>query len=184
VLSERHLRVKSKLKRCKCRGRIGFKIPNAGLGNMDKFFSVILEMSPLSREVGTPMEKVEINTTDDSPAPTEEAPSISGAYELAIGLRASDEPALVQYWEQFGFSVEKSGTLSAGEASRLYGVNSGLRSIRLHNMVHDRGAIRLMVWDKPVNEGLGLSPLKVVGSRWGTMLSLDVFNVAIAKRQN
>ena len=130
------------------------------------------------------MEKVEINTTDDSPAPTEEAPSISGAYELAIGLRASDEPALVQYWEQFGFSVEKSGTLSAGEASRLYGVNSGLRSIRLHNMVHDRGAIRLMVWDKPVNEGLGLSPLKVVGSRWGTMLSLDVFNVAIAKRQN
>ncbi|KST68938.1 hypothetical protein BC008_02725 [Mastigocoleus testarum BC008] len=35
-----------------------------------------------------------------------------------------------------------------------------------------------MVWDKPVNEGLGLTPLKAVGSRWGTSLSLDVFNIA------
>ena len=103
---------------------------------------------------------------------------ISGLYEFAIGATAKDESFLIRYWEQFGFNVEQSGELSANQANRLYGVNSSLRSLRLHNQVTDRSLLRLMVWDKPVNEGLGLTPLKVVGSRWGTSLSLDVFNIA------
>ena len=113
----------------------------------------------------------------DKSSTTKEMPTIA-TYELVIGATAEDEAALVQYWQQFGFSVENSGTLSAAEANQLYGVNSSLRSLRLHNQVTDRGLLRLMVWDNPVNEGLGLSPLKVLGSRWGTMLSLDVFNIA------
>ena len=108
----------------------------------------------------------------------EEAPSISGLYELAIGATAEDEAALIQYWQQFGFSEGQSGTLSATQANQLYGVNSSLRSLRLHNQVTDRSLLRLMVWEQPVNEGLGLTPLKAVGSRWGTSLSLDVFNIA------
>lgn len=108
----------------------------------------------------------------------ETIPAISGLYELAIGLTAEDETTILQYWEQFGFSVEKSGTLSAEAANKLYRVNSALRSIRLHNQVKDRSLLRLMVWEKTVNQGLGLNSLKVVGSRWGTQLSLDVFNIA------
>ena len=60
----------------------------------------------------------------------ETPPAISGLYELAIGLTAEDETNILQYWEQFGFSVEKSGILSAEASNQLYSVNSGLRSIR------------------------------------------------------
>ena len=107
-----------------------------------------------------------------------ETASISGLYELAIGATVEDEASLIQYWRQFGFSVGQSGTLSATQANELYGVNSNLRSLRLHNQVTDRSLLRLMVWEEAVNEGLGLTPLKAVGSRWGTSLSLDVFNIA------
>ncbi len=124
------------------------------------------------------MENAPIGTADDSSAAAEETPSIGGVCELAIGLTAEDESALIQYWEQFGFDPGESGTLSAAQASRLYGVESGLRSIRLHHQDTDKGLLRLMVWEEPVNEGLGLSPLKVVGSRWGAMLSLDALNIA------
>ena len=104
--------------------------------------------------------------------------SISGLYELAIGATAEDEASLIEYWQQFGFTVGESGTISATQANRLYGVHSSLRSLRLYNQVTDRSLLRLMVWEEPVNEGLGLTPLKAVGSRWGTSLSLDVFNIA------
>lgn len=107
-----------------------------------------------------------------------ETPSISGLYELVIGATAKNEAVLVQYWQQFGFSVGQSGTLNATPANQLYGVNSNLRSLRLHNQVKDRSLLRLMIWEEPVNKGLELTPLKAVGSRWGTSLSLDVFNIA------
>ncbi|MGK7954577.1 MAG: hypothetical protein AB4063_04845 [Crocosphaera sp.] len=105
-------------------------------------------------------------------------PSISGLYEIAIGITAADENKLIDYWDKFGFRVNLSGNLDAEGAKKLYGVDSSLRSFRLQNQVTDRSLLRLMIWDKPVNEGLGLTSLKVVGSRWGTSLCLDVFNVA------
>lgn len=107
-----------------------------------------------------------------------ETPSISGLYEIVIGATAEDESFLIQYWQQFGFNIGQSGNLDANQAKQLYSVNSSLRSHRLHNQVTDRSLLRFMVWEKPVNQGLGLNPLKVVGSRWGTSLSLDVFNIA------
>ncbi len=101
------------------------------------------------------MEKSQANMANDPLATAvEEAPSISGLYELAIGATAEDEAALIQYWQQFGFSVVQFTTLSATQANQLYGVNSSLRSLRLHNQVKDRGLLRLMVWEEPVNEGL------------------------------
>ena len=104
--------------------------------------------------------------------------SISGLYEIAIGMTAADENTLIEYWDKFGFRVNLSGNLDTEAAKQLYGVDSNLRSFRLQNKVTDRSLLRLMIWDNPVNQGLGLSPLKVVGSRWGTSLCLDVFNVA------
>lgn len=105
-------------------------------------------------------------------------PSISGLYEIAIGITAADESNVINYWDKFGFTVNLSGNLDREAAKKLYGVDSNVRSLRLQNKVTDRSLLRLMIWDNPVNEGLGLSPLKVVGSRWGTSLCLDVFNVA------
>ena len=105
-------------------------------------------------------------------------PSISGLYEIVIGITVEDESNLINYWEKFGYTVNLSGNLHAETAKKLYGVDSNLHSLRLQNKVTDRSLVRLMVWDNPINQGLELSPLKVVGSRWGTSLSLDVFNVA------
>ncbi len=57
-----------------------------------------------------------------------ETPSISGLYELVIAATAEYESVLIQYWQQFGFTVGESGTLNAIQANQLYGINSSLRS--------------------------------------------------------
>lgn len=104
-----------------------------------------------------------------------EQPTIGGVYEVGIGT--TDPLPLIRYWQQFGYRPGPSGELSAAEALRLYGVNSRLRSIRLLHQDADHGLIRLMVWERPTSEGLGLSHMKVKGNRWGAMLTADVYNL-------
>lgn len=101
--------------------------------------------------------------------------SIQGIYEVCIGVR--DAQPLMQYWQQFGYTVGKTGELAAADAEQLYGVASSVRSIRLHHQTADHGLIRLMVWDKPLNEGLGMTSMKAQGNRWTTSLTLDVTNL-------
>ncbi|MFB2924049.1 MULTISPECIES: VOC family protein [Aerosakkonema] len=102
--------------------------------------------------------------------------TIQGIYEVCIGC---PEPlSLIQYWEQFGYRIGKIGELSAESTNKLYGVNSPLRSIRLYHQDADHGLIRLMVWEKPTNEGLQMSSMKVKGNRWGTALTADVLNIS------
>lgn len=105
----------------------------------------------------------------------QEEPTIGGVYEVAIGTTES-EP-LIKYWEKFGYRVGLTGELSAEEAFRLYGVRSKLRSIRLLHNDSDHGLIRLLVWEKPINDGLQMSNMKVLGNRWGAMLTNDVYNL-------
>jgi catechol 2,3-dioxygenase-like lactoylglutathione lyase family enzyme len=110
--------------------------------------------------------------TDDATRTT----SIEGIYEVCIGVR---EPiAAIQYWEQFGYRIGQVGELSAAAAKQLYGVNSALRSIRLCHQKADHGLIRLMVWQKPTDEGLGMESMKVKGNRWATTLTADVLNIS------
>ncbi|WP_017328058.1 VOC family protein [Synechococcus sp. PCC 7336] len=104
-----------------------------------------------------------------------QTPSISGIYEVCIGVR---EPVpQIQYWEQFGYRIGQVGSLANGAAKELYGSNSALRSIRLFHQDADCGLIRLMVWDKPMNDGLGMDSMKVKGNRWATSLTDDVLNL-------
>jgi catechol 2,3-dioxygenase-like lactoylglutathione lyase family enzyme len=102
-------------------------------------------------------------------------PAISGLYEVCIGTR--DELAHIRYWQRFGYRVGEMGELSAADARRLYGVNSRLRSIRLHHQDADHGLVRLMVWETPVNDGLALSRMRVLGNRWAAMMTNDLYNV-------
>ncbi|RMH34611.1 MAG: VOC family protein [Acidobacteria bacterium] len=105
-------------------------------------------------------------------------PTIGGVYEVGIGAGSqTDEKWLIAYFERFGYRVGKIGSLSAEEAEKLYGVRSALRSIRLLHQDSDHGLIRIMIWEKPVNEGLGLSPMNVLGNRWGAMLTADIYNI-------
>jgi catechol 2,3-dioxygenase-like lactoylglutathione lyase family enzyme len=101
--------------------------------------------------------------------------SIGGVYEVGIGSKDAD--ALVKYWERFGYRVGQTGELSEKDAEKLYGVRSKLKSIRLFHQDADHGLIRLMQWEKPVNDGLQLSRMNVLGNRWGAMMTGDVYNL-------
>ncbi len=101
--------------------------------------------------------------------------SIGGIYEVCIGV---PEPlAAIQYWQQFGYRIDRIGELSAAVADRLYGVNSALRSIRLSHQQREHGLLRLMGWERPINAGLGMGTMKVKGNRWATTLTADILNV-------
>ncbi|WP_050018336.1 hypothetical protein WH8501_24600 [Crocosphaera watsonii WH 8501] len=54
-------------------------------------------------------------------------PSISGLYEIAIGITAADESNVINYWDKFGFTVNLSGNLDREAAKKLYGVDSNVR---------------------------------------------------------
>jgi catechol 2,3-dioxygenase-like lactoylglutathione lyase family enzyme len=101
--------------------------------------------------------------------------SIGGIYEIGIGTKNADE--LVKYWERFGYRVGKTGELDEKQAEKLYGVKSKLKSIRLYHQDSDHGLIRLMQWETPINDGLQLSRMNVLGNRWGAMLTSDIYNL-------
>ena len=101
--------------------------------------------------------------------------SIGGVTEVGIG--ATDEKPLIAYFERFGYRVGNTGELSAKDAKKLYGVDSKLKSIRLLHQDSDHGLIRIMVWEKPVNDGLQMSRMNVLGNRWGAMLTADIYNL-------
>jgi hypothetical protein len=106
---------------------------------------------------------------------TAQQTSIGGLYEVGIG--ATDERPLIDYFKRFGYRVLSEGKLAAADAKKLYGVDSELRSIRLGHLDSDHGLIRIMVWAKPVNDGLQMSRMNVIGNRWGAMLTGDVYNL-------
>jgi uncharacterized glyoxalase superfamily protein PhnB len=101
--------------------------------------------------------------------------SIAGIYEVCIGV--ADAIPQLQYWEQFGYRIGQIGELSASEARELYGVSSKVRSIRLYHQDADHGLIRLMIWEKPTNDGLQMSSMKVKCNRWASILTADLLNI-------
>jgi uncharacterized glyoxalase superfamily protein PhnB len=105
--------------------------------------------------------------------PTE--PAIGGLYEICIGVR--DPLPQIRYWETLGYRIGPIGELKASAAQALYGVNSNLHSVRLLHQEADHGLIRLMAWETPVNEGLGLAKLMTPGSRWTSTLTADVLKL-------
>lgn len=106
---------------------------------------------------------------------TERQTPVGGIYEACVGVR---EPlSQIQYWQQFGYRIGEVGELPAETAKLLYGVNSSLRSIRLYHLQNSRGLIRLMIWEKPLNDGLGTGSMKVKGNRWITTLTADILNI-------
>lgn len=109
-----------------------------------------------------------------SAAPLDDPP-IGGLYEICIGV--TDPLPQISYWEQLGYRIGSVGELSAEQAQALYGVNSKLRSVRLLHQDSDHGLIRLLVWEKPTNEGLGLTRLLTPGSRWTSTLTRDVLQL-------
>jgi catechol 2,3-dioxygenase-like lactoylglutathione lyase family enzyme len=100
---------------------------------------------------------------------------VSGIYEVCTGV--TDFLAPIQYWEQFGYRIGQIGELPSETAQQLYGVNSAVRSLRLYHQNADHGLIRLMQWQQPTNEGLGLGSMKAKGNRWATTLTADILTL-------
>ena len=105
----------------------------------------------------------------------DEGTIVGGVFEVAIGT--TDPQPLIEYWHRFGYHVGETGELSVADALRLYGVESNLKSIRLHHQNADHGLIRLFLWDKPTNDGLQLSPMKVAGNRWGATMTNNLLKL-------
>ncbi len=102
---------------------------------------------------------------------------ISGVYEAMI---ATDKPAYhLQYFAEFGFQVIDSGVISRKISMQLYGVPSALKSYRLRNGETDsHGLIRLLVWEKPLGNGVGYSEPGTIGSRMFAMKTKDIQRLA------
>lgn len=111
------------------------------------------------------------------PAAQSAAPTIGGIFEICIGVTEAEAQNQIRFWEQLGYRVGSEGRLAAADAQKLYSVASKLRAIRLLQQDSDHGLIRLLVWDQPVNEGLGLVRLMTPGSRWTSTLTKDVLSL-------
>ena len=108
---------------------------------------------------------------------------ISGIFENCIG--SNDVEATLKYWAELGYREVGRGQLSAEQAGLLYGYRSALTSLRLQNgNSFAGGLIRVMVWSKPRNDGLGYTLPLVEGSRWFASLVNDIYVVADAFRDD
>ncbi len=110
---------------------------------------------------------------------------VGGLYEACVGV--PDLVESIAYYEAYGCRVGPIGYFDAAQARALYGVDSALRSVRLLHQHADHGLVRLMQWDRPLNDGLGIGPnLRCVGSRWGVRVTdsaLGIVNHAQRARE-
>ncbi len=94
---------------------------------------------------------------------------LGGLHEVCVGV--PDLVEAIAFYEAFGCRVGAIGELDAGAARSLYGVDSALRSVRLLHQQADHGLIRLMQWERPLNDGLGLTRTCAALARAGACAS-------------
>ena len=98
---------------------------------------------------------------------------ISGVYEVMTAVQ--DAPLAIRYFNEFGFTVRDSAVFAAAQTKELYGVDSKLTSYRLQNGAIDtHGLLRILVWEKPLGEGVGYAQPETIGQRMAVMLTNDI----------
>ena len=116
---------------------------------------------------------------------TSEPLAAGGLYEFGIGTRDLDADGA--YWEAYGYRAGPEAFYTAEQAKLLYGVDSALTSRRLLHQDADHGLIRLMQWENPTSEGVGVAPFRGNGSRWAGQFARDILDIAnhaeVAKKQ-
>jgi catechol 2,3-dioxygenase-like lactoylglutathione lyase family enzyme len=101
---------------------------------------------------------------------------VGGLLEVCVGV--PDLVTAIADFQAYGCRVGTIGELDARAARALYGVDSALRSVRLAHLDTDHGHVRLMQWERPVNEGLGIgNNLRCIGSRWGVRVTSSCYNI-------
>lgn len=101
---------------------------------------------------------------------------ISGIYEAIIAT--NDAAFHFKYFAEFGYTVIDSGILTKEQARKLYNVPSSLKSYRLQNgEIDSHGLIRLLVWEKPLGNGVGYTEPETIGSRMMVMKTKDIIRL-------
>jgi hypothetical protein len=104
----------------------------------------------------------------------------SGVHEFVFSTQLSDRDRLLDFWSALGFVVDREGTLSASDASALYGHHADLQSARLRHSgcgAFETGLVRLQCWSELAGEGLGAQRPLVTGSRWMGMYTADILEL-------
>ncbi|MDX2225006.1 MAG: hypothetical protein SFV21_19780 [Rhodospirillaceae bacterium] len=102
---------------------------------------------------------------------------IGGVYDIGVGVR--DAAEAIDFWRACGYRPGPEGRLTAAQAKALYGVDSGLRSIRLLHQNATAGLIRLMIWDAALGPGLNMAPLRTHGCRWSVHRTDNIANAYV-----
>lgn len=101
---------------------------------------------------------------------------ISGVYEVVLAVK--DVNYSIKYWNEFGFKVIDSTSITAETAFMLYGVKSALKSYRMQNgNIDSHGLLRLWKWEKPLGDGIGYSEPETIGSRMAVMKTNDIMRL-------
>jgi hypothetical protein len=101
---------------------------------------------------------------------------VGGVFEVGVGV--PDIAAAAAYWKLFGYREGETGALPAKTSTTLYGVDSGLASLRLRHQNADHGLVRLMAWERPTGDGLGFVPIRAEGNRWTVAKTSNAMEVA------
>ena len=111
---------------------------------------------------------------------------ISGVYEVMVGTKTPQ--FMIRYFGEYGFTMKDSAQFSENQAFEVYGVKSALKSYRLQNgLIDSHGLLRILVWEKPLGEGIGFHIPESVGSRMAVMMTKDIIrlvDVYKLERQN
>jgi hypothetical protein len=98
---------------------------------------------------------------------------IGGVYEVMVGT--NNAAYHIQYFGEFGFRVVDSATLTAAQATAIYGVPSALKAYRLQNgEIDSHGLLRLLAWEKPLGNGVGYGMPETIGQRMSVLLTSDI----------
>ena len=82
--------------------------------------------------------------------------AVSAASTRFIGV--PDIAASLAYYERFGLPRRPLRRAGRGVRTRALRSRPSLRSLRLYHQDADHGLVRLMQWERPRNDGLGLNP--------------------------
>ena len=100
-----------------------------------------------------------------------------GVFDIGVGV--SDLDQAVEFWASCGYRRGPEGHFSTAESKTLYGVESGLTSVRLLHQDATAGLIRLMHWQQPTGPGLQMAPLRTHGCRWSVHRTDNIANAYV-----
>ncbi len=102
---------------------------------------------------------------------------VSGVYEAMVGTDDAEE--LVKLLHRVRFSRRcAEGSLDVADATKIYGVDSALRSIRMQNgAIDSHGLVRILEWETPLGPGVAYAPPETIGQRMLVMRTEDIFRL-------